>query len=128
MTVATSMAVTADLTADEGRRDRDKSHTDTFPAPDRMFTIVPSDADAAGGCLRDGEAPLATRPGLGTDEPADHDRRAGRAAVDFVPVTVQERAATSPSEACGTGAICTTDLAITESSRSRPGRQARHSG
>ena len=115
VTVATSTAVTADLTADEGGSDRNKSHTDTFPAPDRMFTIVPSDADAAGGCLRDGEAPLATRPGLAPTNPLITTAAlAGSSGLMCVPVTVQERAATSPSEACGAGATCTTDVAITD--------------
>jgi hypothetical protein len=115
VTVATSTAVTADLTADEGGSDRNKSHTDTFPAPDRMFTIVPSAADAAGGCLRDSEAPLATRPGLAPTNPLITTAAlAGSSGLMCVPVTVQERAATSPSEACGAGATCTTDLAITD--------------
>jgi hypothetical protein len=115
VTVATSTAVTADLTADEGGSDRNKSHTDTFPAPDRMFTIVPSAADAAGGCLRDGEAPLATRPGLAPTNPLITTAAlAGSSGLMCVPVTVQERAPTSPSEACGAGATCTTDVAITD--------------
>ena len=115
VTVATSTAVTADLTADEGGSDRNKSHTDTFPAPDRMFTIVPSAADAAGGCLRDSEAPLATRPGLAPTNPLITTAAlAGSSGLMCVPVTVQERAPTSPSEACGAGATCTTDVAITD--------------
>lgn len=115
VTVATSTAVTADLTADEGGSDRNKSHTDTFPAPDRMFTIVPSAADAAGGCLRDGEAPLATRPGLAPTNPLITTAAlAGSSGLMCVPVTVQERAPASPSEACGAGATCTTDVAITD--------------
>jgi len=115
VTVATSRMVTAQLTADEGGSDRDKSHTDTFRAPDRTFTIVPGDADAAGGCLRNGEAPLATRPGLAATNPLITTAApAGSSGLVCVPVTVQERAATSPTEACGIGATCTTDIAITD--------------
>lgn len=115
VTVATSTVVTAHLTADEGGSDGDKSHTDSFPAPDRTFTIVPRNADAAGGCLRDGEAPLATQPGLAATNPLITTAAvAGRSGLVCVPVTVQERAATSPTEACGADATCTTDIAITD--------------
>ena len=115
VTVSTSTAVTADLTADEKGHDSDKSHTDTFPAPDRMLAIVPGDADAAGGCLRDGEAPLATRPGLAPTNPLITTAAlAGSSGLVCVPVTVQEKAAKSPSKACGVGATCTTDIAITD--------------
>jgi hypothetical protein len=115
VTAAASTAVSADLTADEGGSDRNKSHTDTFPAPDRTFTIVPGDADAAGGCLRNGEAPLATRPGLAATNPLITTAAlAGSSGLVCVPVTVQERAGTSPTEACGVGATCTTDIAITD--------------
>jgi hypothetical protein len=115
VTVATSTVVTAHLTADESGSDGDMSHTDSFPAPDRTFTIVPRNADAAGGCLRDGEAPLATQPGLAATNPLITTAVvAGRSGLVCVPVTVQERAATSPTEACGAGATCTTDIAITD--------------
>lgn len=107
--------VTATMTAKEGGNDQNKAHTDTFPAPDRTFTIVPGDADAAGGCLRNGEAPLATRPGLAATNPLITTAAlAGSSGVVCVPVTVQERAATSRTEACGAGATCTTDIAITD--------------
>jgi hypothetical protein len=114
-TVSTSTVVTAHLTADERGSDENKSHTDTFPAPDRALTILPGDADAAGGCLRDGEAPLATRPGLAATNPLITTAAlAGSSGLVCVPVTVQERAATSPTEACGAGATCTTDIAVTD--------------
>jgi hypothetical protein len=114
-TVSTGTVVTAQLTADEAGNDRNKSHTDTFPAPDRPVTIVPGDADAAGGCLRDGEAPLATRPGLSATNPLITTAGlAGSSGLVCVPLTVQERPATSPTEDCGAGAMCTTDIATTE--------------
>jgi Domain of unknown function DUF11 len=115
VTVSTTTAVTAFLKGDEQASDREKSHTDTFPAPDRTLVIVPGDADAAGGCLRDGEAPLATRPGLSATNPLITTAGlAGSSGLVCVPVTVQERAATSPTDACGAGATCTTDIAITD--------------
>jgi hypothetical protein len=114
-TVATTATVTAFLKGDEQASDRDKSHTDMFPAPDRTLTTVPGNADAAGGCLRDGEPPLATRPGLSATNPLITTAGlAGSSGLVCVPVTVQERAATSPTEACGAGATCTTDIAITD--------------
>lgn len=111
----TSPTVTAQLTAKEAGNDTNKSHIDTFPAPPQTFTIVSGDADAAGGCLRDGEAPLATRPGLAATNPLITTAGlAGSSGLVCVPVTVQERAATSPTEACGAGATCTTDIATTD--------------
>jgi hypothetical protein len=113
--VSTGGTVTAQMTADEGGNDRNKSHTDTFPAPDQTFTVVPGNADAAGGCLRDGDTPLATRPGLAATNPLITTAAlAGTSGLVCVPVTVQERPATSPTEACGAGATCTTDIAITD--------------
>jgi hypothetical protein len=113
--VVTGATVTAQMTADEGGNDQNKSHSDTFPAPDRPVTIVPGNADAAGGCLRDGDTPLATRPGLAATNPLITTAAlAGTSGLVCVPVTVQERAATSPTEACGAGATCTTDIAVTD--------------
>ena len=107
--------ITAQMTADEGGNDQNKSHTDTFLAPPQPVTIVPANADAAGGCLRDGDAPLATRPGLAATNPLITTAAlAGTSGLVCVPVTVRERAATSPTEACGAGATCTTDIAITD--------------
>jgi hypothetical protein len=115
VTVSTSTAVTARLTADEKGHDSDKSHKDTFPAPDRTLVVVPGDADAAGGCLRDGERPLATRPGLSATNPLITTASlAGSSGLVCVPVTVREKAAKSPTTACGAGATCTTDIAITD--------------
>jgi len=115
VSVSTGTTVTAQMIADEGGNDRNKSHTDTFPAPDRTVTIVPGNVDAAGGCLRDGDTPLATRPGLAATNPLITTATlAGTSGLVCVPVTVQERAAASPTEACGAGATCTTDIAITD--------------
>jgi uncharacterized repeat protein (TIGR01451 family) len=115
VTVATDEVVTATLRGDEQGSDTDKSHTDTFRVPDRPFTIVSPDADASGGCLGDGDAPLATRPGLSAANPlittAGLSEPSG---LVCVPVTVEERAPTSPADACGPGSRCSTDVAVTE--------------
>ena len=114
-TASTTATITAAMTADEAGNDQNKSHVDTFPAPPQTFTVVAGDADAAGGCLRDGETPLATRPGLAATNPLITTAAlAGSSGQICVPVTVQERAAKSPTEACGTGATCTTDIATTD--------------
>src|SRR5829696_7650730 len=115
VTSSGSAAVTAVLKADEQASDTEKAHTDTFPAPDRSLTLVPGEADAAGGCLRDGDAALATRPVLGTDNPLITSAGlTGPSGVVCVPLTVRERAGASPTEACAAGATCTTDIAVTE--------------
>ena len=114
VTVSTDTAVTAVLSGDEGTNDGNKSHTDTFPAPDQALTVLSGDADAAGGCLRAGEQ-LATRPGLSAANPLITTAGlAGPSGQLCAPVTVQERAATSPTEACGAGAQCSTDIAVTD--------------
>jgi uncharacterized repeat protein (TIGR01451 family) len=115
VTVATGAVVTADLRGDEQGSDTDKSHTDTFPAPDRPLTIVPGDADAAGGCLSDGDAPLATRPGLSAANPLITTAGlSGPSGLVCLPVTVRERVPTGPADACGPGSLCSTDVAVTE--------------
>ena len=115
VTVSTNTAVTAVLIGDELANDRNRSHTDTFPAPDQALTVVSGDADAAGGCLRTGEEQLATRPGLSAANPLITTAGlAGPSGQLCAPLTVLERAATSPTEACGAGATCTTDIAVTD--------------
>jgi hypothetical protein len=112
---STSATVTAVLRADEKGSDTERAHTDTFPAPDRSFTLVPGTADAAGGCLRDGDPALQTRSDLGATNPLiTAARLAGSSGQLCVPLTVRERAASSPTEACGARATCTTDIATTE--------------
>jgi hypothetical protein len=115
-TVVTSYTITAELRGDERTSDTQQAaHTDTFPAPDRSLELVSGDADKAGGCLRDGEVALSTRSGLSATNPLITTARvAGSSGQLCLPVTVRERAAASPTEACGVGATCTTDIATTE--------------
>jgi hypothetical protein len=115
---ATITTVRAELTADEGGSDQNKSHLDTFRAPGQPVKIVDDAAvDAAGGCISNGDQALATAGGLSTANPlittAALSGTSG--AAPCVPVTVEESRATSPAEACGDGATCTTDVAVTES-------------
>ena len=113
--VPTEASVTAVLRAKEQASDQDQSHPDTFPAPTRSLTILPTDGDGTGGCLRDGEAGLSTRAGLSSTNPLITTAElAGRSGLVCVPVTVAERSGTSPTEACGAGATCTTDISMTE--------------
>jgi uncharacterized repeat protein (TIGR01451 family) len=108
--------VTAVLRADESTNDQNTSHQDTFPAPDQSVAVVGPAADAAGGCLKNGDQPLATRDGLSTANPLITTAvLTGPSGVPVcVPVTVKERAATSSTDACGQGATCTTDVAVTD--------------
>ena len=108
VSLETSAVVTAQLTGKEQASDTDKSHTDTFPAPERPLTIVPTAGDAAGGCLRpqEGEATLATQDGLSADNPLITEADLTGPTGQFcTPVTLVE-------ESCGGGA-CITDLAKT---------------
>jgi uncharacterized repeat protein (TIGR01451 family) len=123
----TATTVTAVLTADEKGSDQNKSHQDTFLAPPQSITIVAGAADAAGGCLRNGDGGVATRG----DVPSIANplittaTLAGPSGVPLcVPVTVRERAATSSADSCGAGARCTTDVAVTESDISTVSDQA----
>ena len=77
--------------------------------------IVPDAADAAGGCLlSSGDTTLATRDGLAPTNPLVTTTALTAPSTACVPVTAQERARTDPTEFCGAGATCTTDLASTE--------------
>jgi uncharacterized repeat protein (TIGR01451 family) len=106
--------VAALLTANESRSDADRSHTDTFPAPDRALTVVPTGGDAAGSCLLAGD-PLQTGPGLTADNPlvttADLTGPSGLACAGL---TVVEQHRSNPSQACGEGATCTVDISVVE--------------
>lgn len=115
VTMSAAGTVTAVLTADENTSDRDR-HPASFPAPDPLVTIVDATADAAGGCIKNGDQALATRDGLSTANPLITTASlAGPSGVPpCVPVTVQERAPTSPADSCGAGAKCTTDVAVTD--------------
>ena len=114
--VTASGEVAAVLKADEQVNDQNKSHQDTFTAPGRSIAVVGAAADAAGGCLKNGDQPLATRDGLSTANPLITTAvLTGPSGVPAcVPVTVTERAATSSADACGQGATCTTDVAVTD--------------
>jgi Domain of unknown function DUF11 len=112
---STSGVVSAVMIADEAGNDQNKSHLDAFPTDPPSQTITIATGDAAGGCLRDGEAPLATQPGLSANNPLITTASlAGSSGQICVPVTVQEKPATSSTEACGAGATCTTDIATTD--------------
>ncbi len=115
--VTTITTVTAALTADEKGRDQNKSHLDVFPAPRRPLSIVSGPADAAGGCISNGEQALATRGGLGKNNPlittAALSGTSG--AAPCVPVTMEELTPGSPTDYCGVGATCTTQVAVTAS-------------
>ena len=104
------------LTAKEASNDQNKSHTDTFLVPDQSPTVLDATADAAGGCIKNGDQPLGTRGGLSTTNPIITTAAlTGSSGVSpCVPVTVDEKPAKSPIEACGPGATCTTDIATTD--------------
>jgi hypothetical protein len=111
---ATNQTITAVLTAKEAGNDQNKSHVDSFQAPARTLQVVSTDADAAGACLR-GNAQVATRPNVSAANPLTTTAGlAGSIAQVCAPVTVQERAGNSPTEGCGTGLTCTTDIAVTD--------------
>jgi hypothetical protein len=116
VTMYGSGLVTASLIGDERTNDQNKSHTDTFPAPDQPVNVVDGPADAAGGCIKNGDQTLATRDGLSTSNPLITTAAlTGPSGVPpCVPVTVQERPATSSTDSCGPGATCTTDVAVTD--------------
>jgi hypothetical protein len=117
VTMSSASAVTAVLIGDENANDQDQSHPDSFPAPTPSVTIVDATADDAGACLRNDDQALATRDGLSAANPLITSATlTGPSGVPLcVPVTVHERAPTSPADACGDGARCTTDVAVTES-------------
>jgi hypothetical protein len=116
VTMSAAADVKAVLTAKESTNDENKSHQDTFPAPDQPVTIVDATSDAAGGCIKNGDQALATRDGLSAANPLITTATlAGPTGVPpCVPVTVQERAPTSAADACGEGATCTTDIAVSD--------------
>jgi len=115
VTAETQSEVTAELQGKEQASDRDKSHTDTFSAPPRPLTIVPTAADAAGGCTQPGDAPLGTQSGLSATNPLITTATlTGPSGLFCAPVTLVEQHRTNPTEACGAGAECTTDIAMTE--------------
>jgi Domain of unknown function DUF11 len=111
----TQSEVTAQLKGNEQTSDPDKSHADTFPAPPRPLTIVPTAADAAGGCTQLGDSPLGTQSGLSATNPIiTAASLTGPTGLFCTPVTLVEQHRTNPTEACGAGAECTTDISVTE--------------
>jgi uncharacterized repeat protein (TIGR01451 family) len=114
VSVETPSEVTSLLKVDEKSSDTDRAHTDTFPAPARALTIVPTAADAAGGCLQAGDAALATQGGLSPTNPlittASLTGPTGQFCTSLI---IFERHRSNPTELCGAGATCTTDIAVT---------------
>jgi uncharacterized repeat protein (TIGR01451 family) len=115
VSLETSAEVTSLLKGDEQTSDPDREHTDTFPAPPRPLTILPTAADAAGGCVQAGDATtLATQSGLSTANPLITEASpAGPASMFCTPLTLVERHRLNPTEGCSVGATCTTDIAMT---------------
>jgi uncharacterized repeat protein (TIGR01451 family) len=114
VSAAVSTEVTSLLKGDERTSDPDREHTDTFPAPPQALMILPTAADAAGGCLQAGDATLATQSGLSADNPLITEASlTGPTGLFCTPLTLVEQHRTNPTEFCGVGATCTTDIAMT---------------
>jgi len=116
VTISVAGAIKAELNAKENTHDQDKSHLDRFPATDPTVKIVSDAVDDAGGCIKNGDQALATRPGLSAANPliTTATLAGPSGAPPCVPVSVHESTRTSPTEACGDGAKCTTDIAVTQ--------------
>jgi len=111
----TRFVVMSVLQGDEQVSDPNKAHNDTFPAPDRPVRILPTSADAAGGCTQAGDAALATQGGLSSTNPLiTAASLTGPTGLFCTPVTLVEQHRSNPTEGCGAGATCTVDLSITE--------------
>jgi hypothetical protein len=114
VSIETQAVVTSLLKADERTSDVERRHTDTFPVEDRPLTILPTAADSAGGCTRTGDATLATQAGLSSENPLiTAASLTGPTGLFCTPLILVEKHRTSPAEACGVGATCTTDIAVT---------------
>jgi uncharacterized repeat protein (TIGR01451 family) len=115
VTVETRSEVTADLQGDERTSDPNREHSDTFAQDPKPLTIVPTAADAAGGCTQLGDPPLGTQSGLSATNPIiTAASLTGPTGLFCTPVTLVEQHRTNPTEACGAGAECTTDISTTE--------------
>lgn len=111
----TTAQITSSLMADEGTSDRDKAHTDTFVPDPEPLQILPQAADKAGGCLQPGDTALATQSGLSSANPLITTASlTGRTGQFCTPLTLVERHRSNPTELCGAGATCTTDISTTE--------------
>jgi hypothetical protein len=115
VTAEARFTVMSFLQGKERAHDRNKSHTDTFRAPDRLLTILPTTADAAGACTQLGDDPLGTQSGLSAANPLiTAASLSGPTGLFCTPVTLVEQHRSSPTEGCGTGAACTVDIATSE--------------
>jgi hypothetical protein len=113
-TAGPTAGVTAFLQGKEAGNDQNKSHTDSFPAPDRALTVVSGTADAAGACAQPGES-LATRSGLSAANPLTTAASVTASAGQIcTPVTLVEQQRSDPTQGCGTGATCTVDISVTD--------------
>jgi len=109
----TQFVVMSLLQGDEQVSDPNKAHNDTFSAPDRPVRILPTSADAAGGCIQTGDAALATQSGLSSTNPLiTAASLTGPTGLFCTPVTLVEQHRSSPTEGCGAGATCTIDIAV----------------
>jgi hypothetical protein len=120
----TQEVVTSFLQGDERASDPNRSHSDTFIAPPRPLTILSRTADAAGACTQPGNPPLATQSGLSSANPLTTAASlTGPTGLFCTPLTLVEQHRSNPTEACGIGATCTVDIALTEvtdATRERP--------
>ncbi len=111
----TQHVITSFLQGDERANDPNRQHTDTFPAQDRTLRIVPTTGDSAGGCVQFGNGALATQSGLSATNPLiTAASLTGPTGVFCTPLILLERHRSSPAEACGAGATCSTDIAVTD--------------
>ncbi|MFL6127680.1 MAG: hypothetical protein ACJ73E_01265 [Mycobacteriales bacterium] len=111
----TDSVVPAVLAAKEAGSDRNRSHVDTFPAPDRTLAVVPEGGDEAGSCLRAGDALLQTRPGLTPANPLITSARVtGPSGLTCAGLTMVEQHRSDPGQACAPGASCAVDISVTE--------------
>jgi uncharacterized repeat protein (TIGR01451 family) len=114
VSVETSAEVTSVLKGDERTSDPDKEHTDTFAPDPQPLTILPTAADKAGGCVQANDATLATQSGLSTANPLiTMASLTGPTGLFCTPLTLVEQHRSNPTEFCGEGATCTTDIAMT---------------
>src|SRR5262249_6573767 len=84
------------------------------PAPPQPLNIVPTAGDSAGACVPADDPTLATQSGLSADNPLITEATpTGPTSMFCTPLTLVERHRLNPTEGCGVGASCTTDIAMT---------------
>jgi uncharacterized repeat protein (TIGR01451 family) len=115
VSVETSAEVTSVLRGDERTSDPDRQHTDTIAPDPEPLTILPTAADAAGACVRVEDDPtIATQSGLSMTNPLITEASlTGPTGLFCTPLTLVEQHRSTPTEFCGEGATCTTDIAMT---------------